>query len=140
MLTLLVTVQLSQRFWNSHAMINMSVWLRTEQPSLASALSRKLGINVAADDCLTQVRVVIGSPRQELGGMPASLPPLSLLVCPWGFAACGLVHLFLLVVLQRELGVMPVSWLLQGLTHALVSGCLKYLLQFFSQTCPFFVS
>lgn len=69
MLTLLVAVQLSQRFWNSHAMINMSVWLRTEQPSLASALSRKLGINVAAEPCLTQVRVVIGSPRQELGGM-----------------------------------------------------------------------
>ena len=75
MLTLFVAVQVSQRFWNSHAMINMSVCLRTEQPSLASALSRKLGINVAADPCLTQVRVVIGSPRQELGGMPATPPP-----------------------------------------------------------------
>lgn len=63
-------MQLSQRFWNAHAMINMSVWLRTEQPSLATALSRKLGIKVAADPCLTQVRVVIGSPRQELEGMP----------------------------------------------------------------------
>ena len=65
-----MAVQLSQRFWNAHAMINMSVWLRTEQPSLATALSRKLGMNVAAKRCLTQVRVVIGSPRQELEGMP----------------------------------------------------------------------
>lgn len=70
MLRHLVDMQLSQRFWNAHAMINMSVWLRTEQPSLATALSHKLGIKVAAEPCLTQVRVVIGSPRQELEGMP----------------------------------------------------------------------
>ena len=89
--TLLVAVQLSQRFWNSHAMINMSVWLRTEQPTLASALSRKLGMNGAADLCLTQVRVVIGSPRQELGGLPFPPSPRPL---PWplalqhGFFSC----------------------------------------------------
>ena len=88
MVTLLVAVQLSQRFWNSHAMINMSVWLRTEQPTLASALSRKLGMNGAADLCLTQVRVVIGSPRQELGGLPSPSPlpwPLALQHC---FPSC----------------------------------------------------
>lgn len=87
MLTLLVAVQLSQRFWNSHAMINMSVWLRTEQPTLASALSHKLGINVAADLRLTQVRVVIGSPRQELGGLPFPRP------LPWPLAFA--MYLFL---------------------------------------------
>ncbi|KAL3141630.1 hypothetical protein ABBQ32_004865 [Trebouxia sp. C0010 RCD-2024] len=60
--------KLSQRFWNSHAMINMSVWLRKEQPSLASTLGSKLGVRGGAEPRLTQVRVVIGSPRQELGG------------------------------------------------------------------------
>lgn len=64
-----VAVQLSQRFWNSHAMVNMSVWLRKEQPSLASTLGSKLGVRGGADARLTQVRVVIGSPRQELGGI-----------------------------------------------------------------------
>lgn len=72
--TLSVAVQLSQRFWNSHAMINMAVWLRKEQPSLASALGSKLGVRGGADPPFTQVRVVIGSPREELGGMPVSMP------------------------------------------------------------------
>ena len=76
--TFLVATQLSQRFWNSHAMINMAVWLRKEQPSLASTVGSKLGVKAAAEPRLTEVRVVIGSARQELEGMPHSwLFPIS---------------------------------------------------------------
>ena len=55
-------------------MINMSVWLRKEQPSLALSLRAKLGVRAAANSPLiTEVRVVIGSPREELEGVPDAL-------------------------------------------------------------------
>ena len=58
--------KLSQRFWNAHAMINMAVWLKRQQPSFAASLSR-LGVKKAAAS-VEEVRVVIGSPRAELQG------------------------------------------------------------------------
>ena len=61
-------LQLSQRFWNAHAMINMAVWLRMEQPSLAASIGSKLGVKAAAGR-IQEVRVVIGSPRAELQGV-----------------------------------------------------------------------
>ena len=66
-------VQLSQRFWNAHAMINMAVWLRKEQPSLASSIRSRLGVEGVKDPAhrIAEVRVVIGSPRAELQGESA---------------------------------------------------------------------
>lgn len=61
--------KLSQRFWNAHAMINMAVWLRKEAPSWAAAIGSRLGVSGGmAASPITEVRVVIGSPRAELGG------------------------------------------------------------------------
>ncbi len=76
--TVLCGVQLSQRFWNAHAMINMAVWLRKEQPSLAASIGSRLGVKgvKAAANRIAEVRVVIGSPRAELEGKP--LPSLLL--------------------------------------------------------------
>jgi len=70
---LLFLVQLSQRFWNAHAMINMAVWLRKEQPSLASSIRSRLGVKGVSDAAhrISEVRVVIGSPRAELQGESA---------------------------------------------------------------------
>ena len=51
-------------------MINMAVWMRKESPSLAAAIGSELGVkgaNLAANR-IAEVRVVIGSPRAELGG------------------------------------------------------------------------
>ncbi len=66
-------MQLSQRFWNAHAMLNMAVWLRKEQASLASSIKSRLGVNGVKDaaNCIAEVRVVVGSPRAELGGESA---------------------------------------------------------------------
>ncbi len=54
-------------------MINMAVWLRKEQPSLASSIRSRLGVKGVKDpaDCIAEVRVVIGSPRAELQGESA---------------------------------------------------------------------
>ena len=75
MLSVLISVQLSQRFWNAHAMINMAVWLRKEQPSLASSIRSRLGHKGVKDaaTCIAELRVVIGSPRAELQGESDSL-------------------------------------------------------------------
>lgn len=63
-------MQLAQRFWNAHAMINMAVWMRKEQPSLASSVKARLGVKGFRDAAnrIAEVRVVIGSPRAELQG------------------------------------------------------------------------
>ncbi|DBA80138.1 TPA: hypothetical protein ACH3X2_007614 [Trebouxia sp. C0005] len=62
--------KLAQRFWNAHAMINMAVWMRKEQPSLASSVKARLGVKGFRDAAnrIAEVRVVIGSPRAELQG------------------------------------------------------------------------
>ena len=66
-------MQLSQRFWNAHAMINMAVWLRQEQPSISSSIRSRLGVKGVKDPAnrIAEVRVVIGSPRAELQGESA---------------------------------------------------------------------
>ena len=65
-------VQLSQRFWNAHAMINMAVWLRKEEPSWTASIGSMLGVKGGtAASPITEVRVVIGSPRAELEGEKA---------------------------------------------------------------------
>lgn len=51
-------------------MINMAVWLRKEQPSLASSIRSHLGVEGAANR-IAEVRVVVGSPRAELQGESA---------------------------------------------------------------------
>ena len=59
--------KVSQRFWNAHAMINMAVWLKQQQPSFAASLGSRLGVKTASAP-VEEVRVVIGSPRAELQG------------------------------------------------------------------------
>ena len=95
-----VLMQLAQRFWNSHAMINMSVWLRTEQPSLKSTLSSKLGVGPAINPRLTQVRVVIGCPREELGGTLPLYASLSLVL--FGLCFIAPLHLSLPLLLTSS--------------------------------------
>ena len=54
-------------------MINMAVWLRKEQPSLASSIRSHLGVKgvEGAANRIAEVRVVVGSPRAELQGESA---------------------------------------------------------------------
>ena len=51
-------------------MINMAVWMRKEQPSLASSIRSRLGVKGVRDAAnrIAEVRVVVGSPRAKLQG------------------------------------------------------------------------
>ena len=64
-----VLMQLAQRFWNAHAIVNLAVWLRMEQPPSGSWGAR-LGVTAPPPQRVNSARVVVGCARTETNGQP----------------------------------------------------------------------
>ena len=62
-----VSLQLAQRFWNAHAIVNLAVWLSLEPPSTGSWGAR-LGVSTPPPQRVKSARVVVGCARTDLDG------------------------------------------------------------------------
>lgn len=65
------TLQVSQRFWNSHALVNMSLMLRLEEPTRrrGSRLASALGFGDRQQpQRVASARLVVGAPVQQPEG------------------------------------------------------------------------
>lgn len=60
-------LQLAQRFWNAHAIVNLAVWLGMET-SQAASWGACLGVTSPPPHRVESARVVVGCARKELDG------------------------------------------------------------------------
>ena len=75
-----VSLQLAQRFWNAHAIVNLAVWLSMEPPSTGS-WGERLGVRTPPPQRVKSARVVVGCARTELDGECNVVPLSPAIIC-----------------------------------------------------------